>query len=67
VTSYIGVPVFVMFWGGYKIYYQTSVIPAHKVDLITGLREIDEEEKRFVAGEEAKGSRSFAQRMWDNL
>jgi len=67
VTSYIGLPVFVMFWGGYKIYYQTSVIPAHKVDLITGLREIDEEEKRFVAGEEAKGSRSFAQRMWDNL
>jgi len=56
-----------MFWGGYKIYYRTSVIPAHKVDLITGMREIDEEEERFVAGEEAKGSRSFAQRVWDNL
>ena len=66
-TSYIGLPIFVISWSGYKLYYRTSLIPAHKVDLITGKREIDEEEEQFVAEEEAKGPRNFLQRMWDNL
>jgi len=67
VTSYIGLPIFVIFWSGYKLYYRTSLIPAHEVDLITGKREIDEEEEQFIAEEEEKGPRNFLQRMWDNL
>jgi len=67
VTSYIGLPLFVIFWGGYKLYYRTSLIPTHEVDLITGKREIDEEEEQFIAEEEAKGPRNFLQRMWDSL
>jgi amino acid transporter len=67
VTSYIGLPTFVLCWGGYKLYYRTSVIPSNKVDLITGKREIDEEEERFVADEEAKGPRSLRRRIWDSL
>lgn len=66
-TSYIGLPIFVILWGGYKVYYRTSMIPPHEVDLITGKREIDEEEEQFVAEEEAKGPRNFLQRMWDSL
>ena len=66
-TSYIGLPIFVIFWSGYKLYYGTSLIPAHEVDLITGKREIDEEEEQFIAEEEEKGPRNFLQRMWDSL
>ena len=67
VTSYIGIPIFVISWSGYKLYYRTSLIPAHEVDLITGKREIDEEEEQFIAEEEVKGPRNFLQRMWDSL
>ncbi|KZV72902.1 dicarbixylic amino acid permease [Peniophora sp. CONT] len=67
VTAYIGLPVFVVFWAGYKLWYKTKVIPAEKVDLITGLRDIDEEEERFVLEQEAKGPRTFWRRVWDDL
>lgn len=58
---------FFVFWAGYKLFYRTSVIPAEKVDLVSGLREIDEEEERFVLEQEAKGPRSFWRRVWDDL
>jgi yeast amino acid transporter len=66
VTAYIGIPLFGILWGGYKLYFRTSVIPIEKLDLISGKREIDEEEEQFIASEE-KGPRSFAQRVWDSL
>lgn len=55
VTSYIGIPIFFIFWLGYKLYWKTSIIPIEKVDLVTGRREILEEEERFRLKEEAKG------------
>ncbi|KAH8106707.1 dicarbixylic amino acid permease [Cristinia sonorae] len=67
VTSYIALPAFVLFWGGYKLYYRSKVIPPEKVDLITGKREIDEEEERFNAEEAAKGPRTKWQKIWDSL
>ncbi|VDC06533.1 unnamed protein product [Peniophora sp. CBMAI 1063] len=67
VTAYIGLPVFFIFWAGYKLYYKTKMIPADKVDLITGLRDIDEEEERFIQEQEAKGPRSLRKRLWDSL
>jgi len=65
VTAYIGLPTFVLFWGGYKMWYRTSVIPSGQVDLITGKREIDEEEKRFHDAQDAAGPRGMLERMWD--
>lgn len=47
--------------------YKTSVIPSKEVDLVTGLREIDEEEERFLADQEAKGPRNAIKRFWDSL
>jgi len=37
------------------------------VDLVSGLRAIDDEEKKFLAEEEAKGPRSLLGRIWDSL
>ena len=67
VTSYIGLPTFVLFWGFYKIWHKTKVIPIEKVDLITGKREIDEEEERFNHAEALKGPKTGLQRIWDFL
>ena len=67
VTAYIALPTFVLFYSGYKLYYRSKLIPPEKVDLITGKREIDEEEERFNAEQAAKGPRTRWQRIWDNL
>ena len=67
VTSYIAIPAFVIFWGGYKLFYRTRVIPVEKVDLITGKREIDEEEERFNAAQAAKGPRTTWQKIFDHF
>ena len=67
VTAYIGLPAFVIFYTGYKLFYRTSLIPSDRVDLITGKREIDEEEERFNKEMEARGPRTRLQRIWDNL
>ncbi|KAI0670483.1 dicarbixylic amino acid permease [Trametes maxima] len=67
VTSYIGIPAFLLFYGMYKIYYRSKLIPSDKVDLVTGKREIDEEEERFNKEQEARGPRSRWQRIWEDL
>lgn len=65
--SYVGIPVFLILWAGYKIVYRTRVIPPRDVDLVSGIRAIDEEEARFVADEKAKGPRSFGRKLWDSM
>ncbi|KAF7304841.1 AA-permease domain-containing protein [Mycena kentingensis (nom. inval.)] len=67
VTSYIAIPVFIVFFLGYKFYYGTKFIPSEKVDLTTGLKAIDDAEQAFLAEEEAKGPRSFWGRIWDGM
>jgi len=67
VTSYIAIPIFLLLWAGYKVVYKTKAIPADKVDLVTGLRTIDEEEGRYLADEAAKGPRSKLRKFWDSL
>ncbi|KAF9246565.1 dicarboxylic amino acid permease [Melanogaster broomeanus] len=47
-TAYLPVPVFFFLWLGYKVYFGTCLIPPEKVDLVSGKREIDEEEERLV-------------------
>ncbi|KAI0748018.1 dicarbixylic amino acid permease [Daedaleopsis nitida] len=67
VTSYIGIPIFVIFYFGYKLYWRTVLIPSGVVDLITGKREIDEEEERFNHEQELRGPRTKLQQFWDSL
>lgn len=67
IRSYIAIPVFLIIWMGYKIYHKTKVIPPKSVDLITGKREIDEEEDRYVAEQELKGPLTRGQKFWNAL
>jgi len=67
VTNYIGLPIFFFLWLGYKLWYKTKVIPPHEVDLVTGIREIDEEEEKFLAEEATKGPRTTLGKIWDSL
>ncbi|KZS99289.1 hypothetical protein SISNIDRAFT_448178 [Sistotremastrum niveocremeum HHB9708] len=68
ITSYIALPVFFFLWIGWKLWYRTSVIKSEDVDLISGKREIDEEEERFLAEKElfekSRGKPSLWQRLW---
>ena len=66
-TSYIGLPTFFVLWAGYKLCYRTRVIPASEVDLISGKREIDEEEEQFIKEEAAKSPRTLWGKLWDGL
>ncbi|KAF9005606.1 dicarbixylic amino acid permease [Cyathus striatus] len=67
VTNYVAIPVFFLLWLSYKTVYKTKVISPKDVDLVTGLRAIDEEEERFVAEEAAKGRSTGIKRLWDAL
>ncbi|KAI0781042.1 dicarbixylic amino acid permease [Trametes elegans] len=67
VTSYIGIPAFALFYGGYKLAYRSALIPSDKVDLVTGKREIDEEEERFNQEQAARGPRTWWQKLWEDM
>ncbi|TFK76493.1 dicarbixylic amino acid permease [Pluteus cervinus] len=67
ITNYIGVAMFIIMWFGYKFYYKTKALKPEDIDLITGLRAIDEEEEKYLAEEAARGPRTRLQRLWDSL
>ncbi|KAF9532935.1 dicarboxylic amino acid permease [Crepidotus variabilis] len=67
ITSYIAIPVFFFLWIGYKLMFRTKQLRPHEVDLVTGLKAIDEEEQRYLAQEAAKGPQTRVQRLWDSL
>jgi len=67
VTNYIGIPIFFTLWLTYKLVFKTKLIRYDEVDLTTGLKTIDDEEKRFLEQEAAKGPRSRLKRIWDSL
>jgi amino acid transporter len=67
VTSYIAIPIFFVLWAGYKLYFKTEIIPLMQVDLISGKREIDEEEEQFLLEQAKLGPRTRWQRIWDSL
>jgi len=67
VTSYIAVPVFFLLWIGYKLMFKTKQFTPAEVDLVSGLRAIDEEEKRYLAEEAMKGPQSRLGKLWDSL
>ncbi|CAO1630068.1 unnamed protein product [Sympodiomycopsis kandeliae] len=51
ITQYIGIPIFVLLYVGWKIYYKTKFIRASEMDLVTGAREltdVDDEDEDEV-------------------
>jgi amino acid transporter len=54
-------------WAYYKIRHRTKVIAPADADLVTGKREIDEEEETYLRREAAKGPQTWKQKLWDSL
>ena len=69
ITSYIGLPVFILFWATYKIRYKTKLIPSDRVDLVTGRKKIEEEDEYYRKMEDAKRSqdRTRWRKIWEAL
>lgn len=56
VTTYLGIPLFIIMYFGHKILMKSAVIPPEDVDLYSGKARIDAEEAEFVAAQlERKG------------
>ena len=72
ITNYIALPAFVIMFVGYKVMYKTKKIRAEDIDLVSGKREIDEDEAEYVAEVEAreggkkKGVMSRFKDWWNN-
>ncbi|CAG7918558.1 unnamed protein product [Penicillium olsonii] len=49
ITSYIGIPLYVMAFTGWKFWKRTEVVKPHNADIWTGKAEIDREEAEFEA------------------
>lgn len=49
ITSYIGIPLYVMAFTGWKFWKKTELIKPHNADIWTGKAEIDREEAEFEA------------------
>ncbi|KAI9054171.1 hypothetical protein LZ554_001342 [Drepanopeziza brunnea f. sp. 'monogermtubi'] len=54
VTTYLGIPLYIMMFFGWKYYFGTTLIPSAEVDLFTGKARIDREEQEFLAAEMEK-------------
>jgi len=64
-TAYITIPIFILFYLGWKIVKRTSIIPIMDIDLIAGRRELDE----MDASEQAKFVKpvTWYGRFWEKL
>ncbi|KAJ6003945.1 hypothetical protein N7522_005590 [Penicillium canescens] len=49
ITSYLGIPLYVMAFAGWKFFKKTEIIKPHNADIWTGKAEIDREEAEFEA------------------
>jgi len=66
-SSYIAFPLFGLFFLGWRYYDGCSTIPLDRVDLVSGKREIDEEEEHYLEEQRLKGPRSQWRRLWDAM
>lgn len=67
ITSYIGIPVFIVLCLGYKLIYRTRFVSADTMDLQTDAREFDEAELRGDDEDEMKRAEQGApiwRRAW---
>ena len=54
ITGYLGIPLYIIMFFGYKMTKKTKLIRSEDADLYAGKRQIDEEEAEFVARHEVK-------------
>ena len=66
-SAYIALPLFCLFFIGWKYYDGCCTIPLERVDLQLGRREIDEEEEWYLEEQNSKGPKSRWRRIWDAL
>ena len=65
--AYIGIPVFFLFAGFWKWKEGCHTVPYATMDLISGKREIDEEEDAYLEAQKLLGPRPKWVRIWDAL
>ena len=53
ITGYLGIPLYIIMYFGYKIVKKSKILTPQEVDLFSGKKEIDDEEAEFVANREA--------------
>lgn len=56
ITNYIGLPAFVAFFVGHKLWTHDRIIPLEQIDLISGAREFDEADWAAAADEEKEAA-----------
>lgn len=54
ITTYLGIPVFICLFVGYKIVMKTKWLSPEEADLFSGKDKIDREEAEYIAAEQAK-------------
>ena len=54
ITSYFGIPMYIVMIFGYKLFMKSPGRKAHNADLFTGKQAIDDEEAEFIASEKAR-------------
>jgi amino acid transporter len=54
ITTYLGIPLYVCMFVGYKLVMRTSVIKPGEADMYSGKARIDREEAEYLAQEAAK-------------
>ncbi|KAF2663230.1 amino acid transporter [Microthyrium microscopicum] len=66
ITSYIGIPVYLIMLFGYKFWFKTKGIKPHEADLFTGKDAIDREEEIFLQHQALRGeSASKMEKFYD--
>ena len=66
-STYIAFPIFFLFAAFWKWKEDEETVPYSKLDLVTGKRELDEEERAFLEAQRLLGPRPRWKRIWDAL
>lgn len=66
-SAYIGFPVFFLFAAFWKWKEGDETISYAKIDLFSGKKEIDEEEKAYLEAQQLLGPRPKWKKIWDAL
>lgn len=66
-TNYIGIAAFAFIYLYWKIVHKTKLIPLLEVDLVSGKKEIDDDEEYWLRKAEARGPLNFWQRIYDRM
>ena len=67
VPAYIGIPIFIVLIIYWRLRFRESTVPLAEMDLLSGKREIDEQEKRWIEEQALLGPRTRWQKIWDGL